>query len=400
MNVIERFLKYVSFPTNSDEFCEKCPSTPTQLELGKYIADELRALGLCNVEQDENGYVYAFLPGKGKLAGEPAIGFIAHMDTSPSCRGDNIVTDIIEYKGGDIHLANGTTVISVSDFPEIEALKGEKLIVTDGNTLLGADDKAGVAEIVTLCEKLISSGVDHRPVAVALTPDEEIGRGADLFRVERFEAKVAYTVDGGNIGGIEYENFNAAGFCLKVHGVNIHPGSAKNKMKNAVLMANQFISMLPPAEVPAHTEKYEGFYHITDIAGDETLCTVRAIIRDHDKEKFEERKKFIAGVCDYLETVWGKGTFEYEIHDSYYNMKEMILPHFELIERAEEAFRSVGVEPFTEPVRGGTDGSRLSYMGLPCPNLSTGGYNFHSVREFVPVSSLEKMTAVLEYLTK
>ncbi len=400
MNVTERFLKYVSYGTNSDDANEKCPSSPVQLELGKFIAEELKVIGLERVEQDENGYIYGFLPGEGELKNAPAIGFIAHMDTSPSVPGDNIKPAFVDYNGGDILLADGKTVISPVDFPEMTALKGEKLIVTDGTTLLGADDKAGVAEIVTLVENLKKSGTAHRPVAVAFTPDEEIGRGANLFRVDRFEAKLAYTVDGGNIGGIEYENFNAAGLRLKVHGVNIHPGSAKNKMKNAILMANQFLNMLPEAETPAHTEKYEGFYHICDITGDETLCTVIAIIRDHDLKKFAERKEFCRKACEYLNSVWGEGSFECEIRDSYFNMREQILPHFELIENAEAAFRSVGVEPFTEPVRGGTDGARLSFMGLPCPNLSTGGYNFHSCREYIPVSSLEKMTKVLEFLTK
>ena len=396
MEITERFLKYVSFGTNSDEDSESCPSSQAQLELGKYIAEELKCIGLEKVRQDGNGYVYGFLPGKGALKDAPAVGFISHLDTSPSVRGDNIRPEIIEYRGGDITLADGQTAITVKDNPALEYMVGEHIIVTDGQTLLGADDKAGVSEIVTLCAELAAGDESHRPVAVCFTPDEEIGRGADRFDIAGFGAGVAYTVDGGALGEIEYENFNAASLKLTVNGVNIHPGSAKGRMKNAVLMASEFISMLPEAEQPAHTEGYEGFYHVTDISGNETLCVLKAIIRDHDREKFEARKRFVARLCDYLNSVWGENSFVPEIRDSYYNMKEKIIPHMYLIDNARAAFTENGVEPKSVPIRGGTDGARLSYEGLPCPNLSTGGYNFHSCREFIPVEAMKKMVKVLK----
>ncbi|MBO4769315.1 MAG: peptidase T [Clostridia bacterium] len=396
MKITERFLKYVSYGTNSDEDSISCPSTPVQLELGKYIAGELKDIGLEIVRQDENGYVYGFLPGKGALKDLPAVGFISHLDTSPSVRGDGIRPEMIEYIGGDITLVDGQTVITVKDNPALVNMTGEHIIVTDGQTLLGADDKAGVAEIVTLCEELAAGEESHRPLAICFTPDEEIGRGADRFDRAGFAADVAYTVDGGALGEIEYENFNAASLRLTVNGVNIHPGNAKGRMKNAVLMANEFISMLPEAEQPAHTEGYEGFYHVTDISGNETLCVLKAIIRDHDREKFEARKRFILRLCDYLNSVWGENSFVPEINDSYYNMKEKILPHMYLIDNARAAFIENGIEPKCVPIRGGTDGARLSYEGLPCPNLSTGGYNFHSCKEFITVEAMEKMVKVLK----
>jgi tripeptide aminopeptidase len=273
---------------------------------------------------------------------------------------------------------------------------GEELIVTDGTTLLGADDKAGVAEIISTCEYLVEHPeISHRTLQVAFTPDEEIGCGADHFDVEGFGAKQAYTVDGGELGEIEYENFNAAGAKLTVHGLNVHPGAAKDIMKNAILMANQFISMLPPAETPAHTSGYEGFYHVCDFTGDETTATVSLIVRDHDRAKFEARKAFLVRLCDYLNGEWGEGRFVLEMRDSYYNMREIIEENMSLITNAESAMRAAGVEPLTMPIRGGTDGARLSYMGIPCPNLSTGGANFHGVHEYVPVKSMHKMVEVL-----
>jgi tripeptide aminopeptidase len=273
---------------------------------------------------------------------------------------------------------------------------GEELIVTDGTTLLGADDKAGVAEIIATCEYLVAHPeISHRTLQVAFTPDEEIGCGADHFDVDGFGAKQAYTVDGGELGEIEYENFNAAGAKLTVHGLNVHPGSAKDIMKNAILMANQFITMLPPAETPAHTSGYEGFYHVCDMCGDETTATVSLIVRDHDRAKFEARKAFLVRLCDYLNGVWGEGRFVLEMKDSYYNMREIIEENMSLITNAETAMRQAGVEPLTMPIRGGTDGARLSYMGIPCPNLSTGGANFHGVHEYIPVKSMHKMVEVL-----
>lgn len=391
MNVSERFLKYVSFPTASDEFSDTVPSTAKQKKLGEYIAEELNAMGMENVILDNKGYVYAEL--KGNIPG--AIGFIAHMDTSPDAPDEPVNTRTIEYNGGDIILSKGI-ITSVKDYPFIEKYKGQHLIVTDGKTLLGADDKAGVAEIVSLCEYFINNpDTPHKTLAICFTPDEEIGRGADHFDYERFAAKEAYTVDGGAIGEIEYENFNAASAEVKINGVIIHPGSAKNKMKNAALYVAQFMSMMPQNEIPACTEGYEGFYHIHDIKADETQGSIRMIIRDHDKEKFENKKNFLKNLVSYLNSVHGEGTFSIEIKDSYYNMKEKIEPFMYLIENAKAAFIKTGITPECVPIRGGTDGARLSYEGLPCPNLSTGGENFHSVREFISVESLEKMVQVL-----
>ncbi|MBQ6898259.1 MAG: peptidase T [Clostridia bacterium] len=391
MTVTERFLKYVSFPTSSDEFSDTVPSTAKQRVLGEYIAEELKEMGMADVVLDENGYVYARLQGNV----DGAIGFVAHMDTSPDAPDAPINARITEYAGGDIELSDGISM-TIKEYPFIEGYKGQRLIVTDGKTLLGADDKAGVAEIVSMCEYFINNpDKPHKTIAICFTPDEEIGRGADLFDYSRFAAKEAYTVDGGALGEIEYENFNAASARVTVKGVIIHPGSAKNKMKNAVLYVNEFISMMPKSEIPAATEGYEGFYHIHDIKADETSGEIRMIIRDHDKEKFESKKAFLVRLVSYLNSVHGDGTFELEIKDSYYNMKEKILPFMYLIENAEKAFLCEGVTPRAVPIRGGTDGARLSYEGLPCPNLSTGGENFHSVREFISVESLEKMTRVL-----
>ena len=399
MNVKDLFLKYVSIASTSDENSETCPSTSGQLEIGKIIAEDMRSAGLSDVRIDENGYVYGFLPGAGTLKDAPAIGLIAHMDTSDGAPGENVIASIVKCTGEDICLSNGRTLIRAELFPELrEKLVGEDLIVSDGNTLLGADDKAGVAEIIAACAYLKAEGADHRPLVIGITPDEEIGRGADKFDIANFGAEVAYTVDGGAIGEIEYENFNAASFRITVNGVNIHPGEAKNKMKNAILLANKFISMLPEAEIPAHTEGYEGFYHVASISGDENKCIVEGIIRDHDRKKFEQRKAFMKNLCAYLNGVYGENSIEAQIRDSYYNMKEKILPHMELIDAAREAFHKEGIEAVSKPIRGGTDGARLSYEGLPCPNLSTGGYGFHSCVEFIPVSSLEKMVKVLAHI--
>ena len=392
MTVTERFLQYVSFATASDEASPSYPSTEGQRALGAHLAAELQALGLTEVEQDADGYVYGYLPGEG-----PALGLIAHMDTSPAVSGENIRPAIVPYPGGE--LALGASVLSPRDYPVLEEYVGQQLIVTDGTTLLGADDKAGVAEIVTLCEELLSHPeIRHRPIAVCFTPDEEIGRGADRFRLERFPAAEAYTVDGGELGEIEYENFNAASAVLTVRGLNIHPGSAKGKMKNAALMAAEFIGLLPAAETPAHTEGYEGFYHLCEIRGDESSAEAVFILRDHDREKFEARKAFLRQTADYLNAKYGAETFTLQLRDSYYNMKEKLAGHMHLIRNAEAAMQKAGIPPKVVPIRGGTDGARLSYEGLPCPNLSTGGVNFHSIHEFIPVRSLEKMVEVLKNL--
>ena len=399
MTVKERFLHYVSFYTTSDENSDTVPSTARQKALGQFIAEELNAMGVA-AEMDAMGYVYGWLPPTPDRADAPAIGLIAHMDTAPDAPGDNIHPRSVLYQGGDIPLSD-TEAIRAKDFECLSRYVGQELIVTDGATLLGADDKAGVAEIVSAVEYLLAHPeVSHRGVAVCFTPDEEIGRGADHFDYQKFRAPFAYTVDGGALGEIEYENFNAASVKVAVRGVNIHPGSAKNKMKNAALLACEFVNRLPPAETPAHTEGYEGFYHLTDLSGCEMNAEVRLIIRDHDREKFESRKAFVENLCAYLNTVYGAGTFTPEIKDSYYNMKEKILPHYHLIEAAEEAMRKAGAEPVTVPIRGGTDGARLSYEGLPCPNLSTGGENFHGVHEFVSVPAMETMVKVLVNLTE
>ncbi len=400
MTVSERFLKYVSFGTNSDEDSEACPSTASQLVLGKYLAQELERIGLTDVMLDENGYVYGFIEATSGRENDPSIGFIAHMDTSNAVKGDNIKPQIIKYEGGDIKL-NESVSLRVKDFPYLEKYVGCDIITTDGTTLLGADDKAGIAEIFTACEYIISHPeISHGRIAVGITPDEEIGRGADRFDIKRFSCDWAYTVDGGELGEIEYENFNAASAEITVHGINIHPGSAKNKMKNASLLAADFINMLPKAETPSHTEGYEGFYHLCGMEGDETLAKLYYLIRDHSMESFLKRKDFVRKLTDYLNGVYGEGTFEADIQDSYYNMREKIIPHMHIIDSAAKAMKASGVEPMIVPIRGGTDGARLSFEGLPCPNLSTGGANFHGIHEFVPVQSMEKMVEVLVTLMK
>lgn len=398
MNIKDRFLKYVSFETASSEENETSPSTDGQRVFAEYLKTELESIGFTGVQLDENGYLYAFLPANN--GSDDAIGFISHMDTSPSVSGKDVNAQCLIYTGGDIKLKQ-CGEIKTSDFPFLQDFVGQELIVTDGTTLLGADDKAGIAEIVTACEYLISHPeIKHKGIAVCITPDEEIGRGADRFDFAKFPAKFAYTVDGGLLGEIEYENFNAASALFTVHGVNIHPGDAKNKMKNSVLIAVELINLFPKAETPAHTEKYEGFYHICAISGDETETTVNMIIRDHDRGLFEKRKKFAENAAAFINSVYGEDTVTVKVKDSYYNMKPKILPHMELIRNAEKAMKNVGVTPKIVPIRGGTDGARLSYEGLPCPNLSTGGANFHSVHEFVSVDSMVKMAEVLIELSQ
>lgn len=401
MLVQDRFLKYVSFDTQSDENSTTVPSTAKQKLLGAYLAEELTNIGLEDAHMDEYGYVYGFLPATKGYENRDVIGFIAHMDTSPDVSGKDAKPQILRYAGGDIALGNGNAMIKVKDFPFLTKYIGQDLIVTDGTTLLGADDKAGIAEIFSACAYLAAHPeIPHGRIAVGITPDEEIGSGADHFDIAKFGAKWAYTVDGGEIPEIEYENFNAASAHITVKGVNIHPGSAKDKMKNAVLMLCELVARMPAAETPAHTENYEGFYHISAIEGDESLAKLSMIIRDHDREKFEARKEFVQNLVAYMNTVYGEGTFVLELKDSYYNMKEMILPHMHIIHAAEDAMRKVGMEPICLPIRGGTDGARLSFMGLPCPNLATGGANFHSIHEFISIQSMEKMVEVIVELMK
>ena len=397
MTAIDRFLRYVTYDTQSDEHSDAIPSTAKQKVLGAALAEELAQMGLHNAHMDEYGYVYAWLPATAGGEGIPCVGLIAHMDTSPDAPGAGVKPRVVRYEGGDLVLNEEKGIVMrAAEFESLAKYKGQELIVTDGTTLLGADDKAGVAEIMSAVEYLLQHPeLPHGRIAVGFTPDEEVGQGADHFDVEGFGAAVAYTVDGGELGELEYENFNAANAGVYFHGVNIHPGSAKNKMKNAILIALEFAGMLPPAETPAHTEGYEGFYHLHDMKGSETEAELHYILRDHDRARFEARKEYLGRAADYLNAKYGAGTVELVLKDSYYNMREQIEPHMYLILRARAAMEAAGVTPVEVPIRGGTDGARLSYMGLPCPNLCTGGVNFHGVHEYIPAQALTKMTEVL-----
>lgn len=399
-NLTERFLNYVKFETTSDENSPTCPSTKNQMEFAKRIAAELKEIGLVEVEVDENGYVMATCPAN-TTRDLPVIGFIAHMDTSPDMSGKNVNPKIIKnYDGNDIILnEEAGIVLSPSDFPELLENKGLDLITTDGKTLLGADDKAGIAEIITAMEYLISHPeLPHGKIRIAFTPDEEIGRGADLFDVKKFGASFAYTLDGGPIGELEYENFNAASAKITIQGRNVHPGSAKNKMVNSSLIAMELNSMLPVNERPEYTEKYEGFYHLTNINGTVENTTISYIIRDHSRELFENKKRLLQETVDFLNKKYGD-IITLELKDSYYNMKEMIEPKMFIIDLAKEAMENIGITPKIQPIRGGTDGARLSFMGLPCPNIFTGGFNFHGKYEYIPIQSMEKaVETVLEII--
>lgn len=400
MDIVERFLKYVSFETTSDETSETCPSSPKELELGRYLAEEMKAIGLENAGIDKDGYIYGWLPASPGCESEPTIGFIAHMDTSDGASGADIKPRTIHYEGGDIVL-NDKVSIDEKTFGFLKNYVGQDLIVTDGTTLLGADDKAGVAEILTAMEYLIAHPeVKHGRIAVGFTPDEEIGRGADRFDIKGFGAQFAYTVDGGTLGELEYENFNAATAVVTVHGVNVHPGSAKNKMKNSALMAMEYAGLLPADQRPEHTEGYEGFMHLLDIQGNETLTKMVYIVRDHDMTKFAEKKIVMKAAADFMNTKYGEGTVELSIKDSYFNMKQYIEPVMYIIDRAKKAYEDAGVVPVVQPIRGGTDGSHLSENGLPCPNLSTGGENFHGEREFVSIQAMHKMVEVIVNIAK
>lgn len=395
--VLDRFLKYVSYDTESKEDVDAFPSTEKQRVLAEVLADELRAMGAEDVRVDGNSYVYATIPATTKKE-IPVLGFISHMDTAPAYSGANVRPQIVkQYDGGDI-LMNRETGLTMkpSDFPDLLKYKGQDLVTTDGTTLLGADDKAGVAEIMTMAAYLLAHPeIPHGTIRIGFTPDEEVGRGADFFDVAGFAADVAYTVDGGGLGELEYENFNAASAKVTIHGSSIHPGSSKGKMKNAILMAMEFQNMLPVFENPMYTEGYEGFFHLDSIRGNVEEAHMDYIIRDFDETKFEEKQAFIRRVADYLNGRYGEGTVVLELKESYRNMKEIIEPNFYLIEIAKAAMEEIGIEPIVTPIRGGTDGARLSYMGLPCPNLCTGGYNFHGKYEFIPVSSMEKVVELL-----
>lgn len=399
MTVYERFLKYVSYPTTSDENNEKCPSTEGQRVLANVLCEELLELGLTDARVDENGYVYASIPAN--CEGMPAIGFIAHMDTASDAPGENIKAKMIKYQGGDIVLNEEQgIVLKICDYPYVSDLAGQRLIVTDGTTLLGADDKAGVAEIVAAVEKIIHSDIKHGKICIGFTPDEEIGRGADLFDVEGFGADYAYTLDGGGLGEIEYENFNAASAVVKVHGRAIHPGSAKDKMINAARISCEFDSMLTPDEIPEKTEGYEGFHHLLSIEGETEQSVSKYIIRDHSKEKFNAIKTEFESVAASLNEKYGEGTVELILCDSYYNMKEVLEDKMYVVDRAVAAMERLGMNPVAVPIRGGTDGARLSFMGLPCPNLPTGGGNFHSRFEYVSVDAMEKIIDLIVEIVK
>lgn len=395
--VVERFLKYVKYDTKSDENSSTVPTTKSQLVLAKDLAKELEGIGLQDVSVDENGYVFATLPSNMDKE-VPTVGFIAHMDTSPDMPGLNVKPRIVEnYNGEDIVLnSEMNIVLRTSDFPEIKEYKGKDIIVTDGTTLLGADDKAGVSEIMTAMEYLIAHPeIKHGTIKVGFTPDEEVGQGADHFNVEKFGADFAYTVDGGGIGELEYENFNAAGAKVIIKGVNIHPGSAKGKMKNSMLIANQFMSMLPQNEIPGETEGYEGFYHIVGIKGEVELTELHYIIREFDKNKYEDRKRVISEVGKKLNEKYGEGTVTVELKDQYANMKEIIEKNKHIVDKAFNAMELCGVTPDVVPIRGGTDGARLSFMGLPTPNMFTGGHNFHGRYEYIPTFAMEKAVEVI-----
>ena len=391
--VVERFLRYVSYETTSDEFSETCPSTPGQKVLGAALAEEMKAMGIMDAHMDENGYVYGTVPGDPTL---PTIGLIAHMDTAPDASGKNIRARVVEYNGGDVLLnAEKGIYLREKDYESLQKNRGKHLIVTDGTTLLGADDKAGVAEILTAAQRLLTEGGKHATLKIGFTPDEEIGSGADRFDVAGFAADYAYTADGGTVGEIEYENFNAAGATVTFHGLNIHPGSAKDKMVNSQYIAMEFQSLLPVAQKPEYTQGYEGFIHLTDMEGEVEKSVLRYIIRDHDMAKFRQKKEVMATVAAFLNQKYGEGTVELTLRDSYFNMREKIEPCMEIVDRAKRAMTLAGMTPREVPVRGGTDGARLSYEGLPCPNLCTGGENYHGRFEYIPTEDMEQCVEML-----
>ena len=397
-SVTERFLRYVSFDTQSDENSPTCPSTAKQKLLGAALVEEMLAMGIEDARMDEFGYVYGTVPGDPEL---PTIGLIAHMDTSPDASGENIKARIVEFDGSDICLNEEKGIfLRESDYPSLKSHHGKHLIVTDGTTLLGADDKAGIAEIMAAAEYLLTSGVRHATVKIGFTPDEEVGRGADRFDVKGFGADYAYTADGGTIGEIEYENFNAAGAVAQIHGLNIHPGSAKGKMVNSQYIAMEFQNLLPAGQKPEYTEGYEGFIHLLSMEGTVEESTLRYIIRDHDIVKFEDKKSVMNAAADFINAKYGAGTCDLKIVDSYFNMKQCIEPVMYVVDRAKAAMRAVGMDPREVPIRGGTDGARLSYEGLPCPNLCTGGENYHGRFEYIPVEDMELCVKMLiELLT-
>lgn len=396
MRAYERFLQYVKVYTTSDEESSTHPTTARQLDLGRMLVAQLEELGLKDARLDEYGYVYATLPATPGCEQAAGLGFIAHMDTAPGTSGENVNPQIHEnYDGGDVLLPATGAVLKPAEFPFLSEMKGQTLITTDGSTLLGADDKAGVAEIMTMVERLIREGRPHGKICIGFTPDEEVGQGADLFDVDGFGAAYAYTVDGDDVGEISYENFNAAAAAIKIHGLSVHPGSAKNTMRNALSLAMEYHAALPAFECPEHTEGREGFFHLCDLQGDVSEAVFHYIIRDHDADRFAVRKAQMQQVADRLNEKYGAGTVELELTDSYRNMLEKIRPHFHLVENARAAIRAVGLTPVESPIRGGTDGATLSYKGLPCPNLGTGGFNFHGPMECITVEKMDQAVEVL-----
>ena len=397
--VVERFLRYVKIHTTSDPESSTYPSTQSQTAFMQLLAEELKNIGCTEVEVDDFGYLMATIPANTNKK-SPVIGFIAHVDTSPDFSGENVNPQIVQhYNGLPIQLKSGL-LLDPAEFPELLFYKGQTLITTDGTTLLGADDKAGVAEIVTAAEILIKSEIPHGKIRLGFTPDEEIGKGTDHFDVKKFGADFAFTLDGGEIGELEFENFNAAGAKVTVHGRSVHPGAAKNKMINAALVAQQIISMLPIAERPENTEKYDGFFHLTDIKGNVEKAEIHWIIRDHDFQKFEEKKKLLTEIVQKVNAEYGKFIAEIDITNQYFNMRQKIEPVMHIVELAKQAMLQAGVEPKIRAIRGGTDGARLSYDGLPCPNIFAGGHNFHGPFEFVPVKSMEKAVEVIVNIIK
>lgn len=400
MKVHERFLNYVKIDTQSVPEAEKIPSSEKQKNLGKLLVQEMISIGIKDAYMDESGYVYGTVKGN---TDAPVIGFIAHMDTSPDMSGTNVKPRIIyDYDGGDIVLNEEKHIVMETKvFEHLMKYTGQDLIVTDGTTLLGADDKAGIAEIMSMAEYLINAPhIKHGTIKIGFTPDEEVGQGAELFNIKEFGADYAYTVDGGEIGELEYENFNAACAKVTINGVNIHPGTAKNKMKNSILIAMEFQRMLPVYETPENTEGYEGFSLLNEMSGNVEKTLLEYIIRDHNIDKFNIKKERFKKIADYLNEKYGQGAVELKLEDSYFNMKEKILPHMHIIENAIKAMENIGIEPKVVPIRGGTDGARLSYMGLPCPNLCTGGHNFHGKYEYIPIQSMEKVVELLIEIAK
>ena len=401
MNILDRFLGYVRFDTTSDRDSLEYPSTAKQMILGREIVKDMKELGIEDARLTGEGVIYGSIPAVAGYEDKPCIGFLAHMDTSQDVSGTGVNPRIIEnYDGGIITYPAATEILSPEKFPRLATHKGKTLIVTDGTTLLGADDKAGIAEILEAVRIIKENNIPHGRLAIGFTPDEEIGRGVDNFNVDEFGAEYAYTVDGGAINEIEYECFNAASLVVAVKGFNIHPGTAKQMMKNASMIAFEFDGMLPEAERPQFTEGYEGFYHLSEVKGNENGAELRYIIRDHDKTKFETRKKFAVSVADFLNNKYGEGTVTLTLTDTYYNMREILESRMYIVEKAKEAIRQIGVEPVEKPIRGGTDGSRLSFMGLPCPNIPSAGANCHGILEYIPLEDMQKAAEIIVNIVK